>query len=433
MNLGSKGVLFYILMFSVLANADFSYRNSTRVNSLGLRDLSDSSPTSLDRYKVIDLSAKVEVGSSCGEMNVATNLQANLKDLLSDDFFKGVGNQIQSAGGMLALCYLSPSYCAIAKHMRMSSHFLSQLNLDSCALIDKYVDSRVADYDMSKQQCVRKKMSENGRDVKSALEECGNGLSKLEDWAGGKSGPVKANTLIESTAKWAGLRGDDSDRVIQMTKAFVGDTVVTDGKVSVEFGPKSRLTTPREYISEESTTVAEKLNDLMNDIERDEVQGSFSPNTRKKIEDVFEKKLPQDVALEAVRKLYYMPNRSRRDAIRRLSQVVAANNVAQDAEKSLEVLALAARNPNLPPHRQKEAMELRQQLKDSLEATLELRKSGTEQLRTVLASVQEDGSFYESGVSRRNLESQASKTNQGRLKEMFFDCSDSTFCNQGGF
>lgn len=433
MNLRLKSLLICILVMSGFAKADFSYRNSTRVNSLGLRDLSDASPTSLDRYKVIDLSAKVEVGSSCGEMNIATNLQANLKDLLSDDFFKGVGNQIQSAGGMLALCYLSPSYCAIAKHMRMSSHFLSQLNLDSCALIDKYVDSRVADYDMSKQQCVRKKMSENGRDVKAALEECGNGLSKLEDWAGGKNGPVKANTLIESTAKWAGLRGDDSDRVIQMTKAFVGDTVVTDGKVSVEFGPKARLTTPREYISEESTSVAEKLGELMEEIDRDEVQGAFSPQTRKKIADTFEKGLPPDVALEAVRKLYYMPNKSRRDAIRRLSLVVAANNVAQDAEKSLEVLALASRNPNLPPHRQKEAMELRQQLKDSLEATLELRKSGTEQLRTVLASVQEDGSYYESGVTRRNLESQASRTNQGKLKEMFFDCSDSTFCNQGGF
>lgn len=433
MNLRIKCLLYCVFLFSSFANADFSYRNSTRVNSLGLRDLSDSSPTSLDRYKVIDLSAKVEVGSSCGEMNIATNLQANLKDLLSDDFFKGVGNQIQSAGGMLALCYLSPSYCAIAKHMRMSSHFLSQLNLDSCALIDKYVDSRVADYDMSKQQCVRKKMSENGRDVKAALEECGNGLSKLEDWAGGKNGPVKANTLIESTAKWAGLRGDDSERVIQMTKAFVGDTVVTDGKVSVEFGPKARLTTPREYISEESTAVAEKLNDLMEEIDRGEVQGAFSRSTRKKIAETFEKGLPEDVALEAVRKLYYMPNRSRRDAIRRLSQVVAANNVAQDAEKSLEVLALASRNPNLPPHRQKEAMELRQQLKDSLEATLELRKSGNEQLRTVLASVQEDGSFYESGVTRRNLESQVSKTNQGKLREMFFDCSDSTFCNQGGF
>lgn len=433
MNLRIKCLLYCVFLFSSLANADFSYRNSTRVNSLGLRDLSDSSPTSLDHYKVIDLSAKVEVGSSCGEMNIATNLQANLKDLLSDDFFKGVGNQIQSAGGMLALCYLSPSYCAIAKHMRMSSHFLSQLNLNSCALIDKYVDSRVADYDMSKQQCVRKKMSENGRDVKAALEECGNGLSKLEDWAGGKNGPVKANTLIESTAKWAGLRGDDSERVIQMTKAFVGDTVVTDGKVSVEFGPKARLTTPREYISEESIEVAKKLNDLMQEIDRGEVQGAFSPSTRKKIAETFEKGLPDDVALEAVRKLYYMPNRSRRDAIRRLSQVVAANNVAQDAEKSLEVLALASRNPNLPPHRQKEAMELRQQLKDSLEATLELRKSGTEQLRTVLTSVQEDGFYYESRVTRRNLESQVSKTNQGKLREMFFDCSDSTFCNQGGF
>lgn len=420
-------------LFSITAFAEFSYRNSTRVNSMGLRDLSDTSPTALDRYKVIDLSANVEVGTSCGEMNIATNLQSNLKDLLGDDFFKGVGNQIQNAGGMLALCYLSPSYCAIAKHMRMSSHFLSQLNLDSCAMIDKYVDSRVADYDMSKQQCVRKKMSENGRDVKAALEECGQGTGKLEDWAGGKGGPVKANALIGSTAKWAGLKGDDTEKIIQMTKAFVGDTVVANGKAQVEFGPKSRLTTPREYISEESSVVAEKLNDLMDDLEQNEVQGSFSLATRKKINDIFEKGLSQDVALESVRKLSYLPTRARREAVRRLSQVVAMNNVAQDAEKSLEVLALAVRNPNLPPHRQQEAIALREQLKDSLEMTLDMRKSGSDQLREVLGSIKDDGSFYESNVVRRNLEGHASKRNQGRLKEQFFDCSDSTFCNSGGF
>lgn len=421
--------LIFVIFFSIITKADLSYRSSTRVNSLGLRDLSDPNPTSLDRYKVIDLSANVEVGSSCGEMNIATNLQGNLKDLLSDDFFRGVGNQIQSAGGMLALCYLSPSYCAIAKHMRMSSHFLSQLNLDSCSMIDKYVDSRVADYDMSKQQCVRRKMSENGRDVKAALEECGNGLSKLEDWSGGKGGPVKANALIGSTVKWAGLKGEDTERIIEMTKAFVGDTVVADGKVKVEFGAKSRLTTPREYISEESSIITEKLNDLLDDVQKNEVQGSFSASTRKKIGEIFEKSLPQDVAYESVRKLFYLPNRSRKEAVRRLAQVVAANNVAQDAEKSLEVLALASRNPNLPPHRQKEAMELRQQLKESLDMTLDLRKSGSDQLRGVLTTVQEDGSYFESGVARRNLEGHAAKTNQTQLTEMFFDCSDSTFCN----
>lgn len=430
-------ILLYILAMCLLgpyANAEFSYRNSTRVDSLGLRNLSDSRPTSLDRYKAIDLSANVEVGSSCGEMNVATNLQANLRDLLSDDFFKGVGNQIQSAGGMLALCYLSPSYCAIAKHMRMSSHFLSQLNLDSCSMIDKYVDSRVADYDMSKQQCVRKQMAENGRDVKAALEACGRGqrLDKLEDWAGGKGGPVKANALIESTAKWAGLKGDDSDRIVKMTKAFVGDTVVANGGVKVEFGEKSRLTTPREYISQESLVVAEKLNDLIDELNRDDDQVNFSLQTKKKIGEVFQNSLTQDVAMDTVRKLSYLPTRSRREAVQRLAQSVAANNVTQDAEKSLEVLALAARNPNLPPHRQQEAIDLRQQLKDSLEVTLDMRKSGGEQLREVLGSIQKEGTYYESGMVRRNFEGQASKHNQRRLKSLFFDCSDSTFCDAGG-
>lgn len=430
--------IFSILIFmsglsSLAAGSEFSYRNSTRVNSMGLRNLSNTDPTSLDSYKIVNMSANVEVGTSCGEMNISTNLQSNLKDLLGDDFFKGVGNQIQGAGGMLALCYLSPSYCSIAKHMRMSSHFLSQLNLDSCAMIDKYVDNRVADYDMSKQQCVRKKMGENGRDVKAALEECGSGnpADQMGDWAGGKGGKVNANELIGSTAKWAGLSGADSNRIIQMTKAFVGDTVVVDGGVRVEFGGKSRLTSPREYISEQSISVAERLNTLVDDLNGDNPQTSFSNLTKKKIVDIFEKGLPDDVAEETVRRLSYLPNRSRREAVQRLAQAVAVNNVTQDAEKSLEVLTLASRNPNLPPHRQKEAIELRQQLKDSLEMALDMKKSGSEQLREVLGSIQKDGSYYESGVVRRSLEGQASSHNKGRLNDMFFDCSDSTFCSGG--
>ena len=424
----------FLVVLAPTAKAEFSYRDSTRLDTMGLRSFSNMESTSLDRYKVVNLSANIEVGTSCGEMNIATNLQSNMRDLLGDNFFKGLGNQIQGAGGMLALCYLSPSYCAIAKHMRMSSHFLSQLNLDSCAMIDKYVDSRVADYDMSKQQCVRKRMSENGQDVKAALQACGRGqvLDTLEDWAGGKGGPVKANALIGSTAKWAGLKDDESDRIVEMTKAFVGDTVVANGGVQVEFGPKSRLTTPREYIREESSLVAEKLNDLIDGFSKGDSSGSLDPATRKKIAEVFQKGLPEDVALETVRKLSFLPTRARRDAVERLAQAVAANNVTQDAEKSLEVLALAARNPNLPPHRQQEANELRRQLKDSLEMTLDMKKSGGEQLREVLSSIQSEGGFHESSVVRRNLEGQASQHNDARLKDLYFDCSDATFCNSGG-
>ena len=427
-------VFIFFQLFTIQVHADFSYRDSTRLKlqTPQLIDLGKGESSSLDKYKVIDLSASVEVGSSCGEMNVATNLQSNLKDLLSDDFFKGVGNTIQNAGGMLALCYLSPSYCSIAKHLRLSSHFLSQLNLDSCALVDKYVDNRISDYEITRQQCVRQAMQQNGGNVKAALEKCGQSGVELADWSGGKNGKVGSNALIESTAKWAGLKGEDATRIIDLTKSFVGDTVLARGGVGVEFGSRKKLTSPREFVELEGKLVEEKLAEIVYDVSQsDTSEWNLNSRMRTRIEETVGSNIPPDVAYEVVRKLSFMPIRARESAIRQLAKAVASNRVALDAEKSLEVLSLAARNPNLPPHRQQEAIALREQLKDSVEMTLELRKSEKTKLAEVISSIHQEGEKFESGVSRRNMEGDASRLNDQRLKQMFFDCSDPVFCEGG--
>lgn len=417
------------------AFADFSYKDSTRASfeSPKLMDFGDGGPTALDKYKVVDLSANVGVGSSCGEMNVSTNLRSNLNDLMDDNLFKGLGNKIQSAGGMLALCYLSPSYCSIAKHMRMSAHFLSQLNLDSCALIDKYTDSRVSDYELSRQQCVRQTMQQNGQDVKAALEECGQGSKKLDltDWSGGKKGAVQTNALIDSTAKWAGLSGDDASRIVDITKAFVGDTVVAHGGVEVEFGSRKKMTTPRELITEETKKTGDRLNEVIDDMERNDPSENLTNQLKNRIRDTFDGTLSAEMAVETARKLSFMPTVRRQEAVRSLSRAIAANRVLRDAEKSMEVLSLAARNPNLPQARQQEAVILRQQLKDSIDTTLELRRAQSDQLAQVLSSIHKEGGGFESDVSRRSLESEAAEQNQERLKGLFFDCSDNVFCAGG--
>jgi hypothetical protein len=420
-----------ILAITPGAFADFSYRDSTVVGKMNLYNFGDHKQSDLDRYKVVDLSANVSVGSTCGEMNIATNLQSNLKDLLSDDFFKGLGNRIQSAGGMLALCYMSPSYCAIAKHMRMSAHFLSQLNLDSCSLIDKYTDSRVQDYEMTKQQCVRQTMANNGQDVKDAMEHCASGSRNLDltDWSGGNS-VVKANDLIESTVKWAGLKGGDMSHIVDSTKAFVGDTVVARGGVDVDFGSRKKLTTPRELIFEETKAAGDKLNEVIDDLwatGRPRMTNQLS----QKVDNVFGDTMSPEMARETVRKLAFMPTMKRREAVEKLSRAIASDRVVKDAEKSVEILSLAARNPNLPPARQAEAATLRQQLKDSLDMTLAMRKKESDQLSTVLSDIHEEGNAFEGDVSRRSLESDAAQKNDQRLKGLYFDCSDNVFCGGG--
>jgi hypothetical protein len=417
-----------VLLLTRAAAAEFSYRDSQRVSNPKLFNFGSNSSGSLDNYKVIDLSANVQVGASCGEMNVATNLQSNLNDLLGDDFFKGVGNKIQSAGGMLALCYLSPSYCAIAKHMRLSSHFLSQLNLDSCSMIDKYIDTRVSDYEISKQQCVRGRMEANGNNVKSALEECSGKADELMDWSGKSSGPVKANALLDSTAKWAGINGEDASHTLAVTKALVGETVVARGGVEVEFGERKKLITPREMINEVGRDNEKILEEILTEIDGNRTSWDNNAETREKVEKVFAGQMSSTTALSTLRKLSHLPFRQRSEAVSRLSKALASHQVVKDAEKSLELLGLAARNPNLPPARQQEAVALREQLKDQLDLTVRMRSQNEDDLGNVIESISSEGDYFEDGVIRRRLESDSSARGRARVSESYFDCSDKAFC-----
>lgn len=429
-----KLIILLALMLPFSGVAEVSYQSSRRLSLKGheLLNLSKDRTSALDNYKVIDLSANIEVGASCGEMNVATNLKANLKDLLDDQFFNGLGNKIQNAGGMLALCYLSPSYCAIAKHMRMSSHFLSQLNLDSCSMIDKYTDSRVADYELTKQQCVRQEMDRNGRDVKSALEKCSNGADALMDWSGASSGTVASNDLLGATAKWAGMSGDDVDRLLDSTKAMVGNTVVAKGGMQVDFGSREKLVTPRELIAETAEEQSRRIGELVGEMSSSEGRTMARASLDQKLSETFGPEMDGTVAYEVARKLSYMPRTARNQAVGRLSKALASERVVQNAEKSIEILSLASRNPNLPPTRQQEAIQLRQQLKDQLAMTLEMRKGERDQLANVIAAIGSEGGEFEGDYGRRNLESASARQNGTRLKELFYDCSDGVFCKNGG-
>jgi len=132
---------------------------------------------------------------------------------------------------------MSPTWCAILKHTQVSANFLSQMRLDQCALIDRYTDSRTDDYYRERQECVRQKIADNGGNLEQAMGECQGGVygANLANWAGQSGGgKTPVSKLIESSAKWAGLSGPEATRTTDLLKAFVGDTVVASGNVSVE-------------------------------------------------------------------------------------------------------------------------------------------------------------------------------------------------------
>ena len=205
-----------------------------------------------DTQKPIDLNASIGVGSDCGKMNFQATLQSSLQNMLNAKYFADIGKDILPGATMLTICYFSPTWCAILKHSQLNANFLSQIRLDQCALIDKYVDSRVEDFYQERQTCVHRAIDSNGGNMDQAMESCqGNNFwnADLTNWAGSKNGEkASTNRLIDSSAQWAGMNGPESTGTMNLLKAFVGDTVVSRGSVSVEYGPGDRPL-PQEPIS----------------------------------------------------------------------------------------------------------------------------------------------------------------------------------------
>ena len=65
--------------------------------------------------------------------------------------------------------------------------------------------------------------------------------------------------MIESSAKWAGFNSEEAKRSVGLLKALVGDTVIGNGRVSVEYGPSKNALTPRTRLYEIVKDTYEKL------------------------------------------------------------------------------------------------------------------------------------------------------------------------------
>lgn len=420
--------IFFVIAGMVISPsiyADLNYRNTTRIGNTDLYDLNFGREARLNDYKVIDLSASVNVGSNCGQMDVGANLRANMREFLNGDFFQGVGNQIVDAGGLLALCYLSPSMCSITKGLRLESSLASEMNLSACSMIEKYQDQQIAVYERERSQCMRSELQRNGNNVKLALKACGsnNYEHNLADWSGGDKN-VNLNRLIESTAKWAGLKGDDAERTVELTKAFVGDTVIGRGGVEVDFGARKRIVSPSEIIEEEKLYLAKGLNSLFKDYDENWTIKD------EEIKKVFEDRLPLPVAKNLVQKLSFLPYQDREMAISKLAKSIATQSGVDKVEKSMEVLLLASRNPNIPDAQRLEAKQLSEQLKDSLELGVHAKSKEYAGLERVVSQITEEGQKYEDWENQDSIGVEKAHFSRKSLEQEYMDCSDKVFCSE---
>ena len=386
-------------------------------------------------FQIVDLNVDLGFGADCGKVDFKKTMRASLKNLLDAKYFGDLGRDIVGASPLLLTCYFSPTWCAILKHLRTSAHYVSQMRLDQCALIDKYTDDRSEDFYKERQSCVRQKIKSDDGDLESAMDSCKNVYDiDLTNWAGkGQGEKAETNRLIESSAKWAGLEGEDATKAVGLTKAFVGDTVVSKGQVSIDYGPRKSALTPYTHLAGLQKAKEEDLCEgFLRKIERDSHRKSVdeivSDSDLSKISGNSKVQLIDRQTIEA---LAYMPRAQRLHACRKLADGIALTIFTNDLNKSLDVLTVASQNPNLPPNRRQEIERKRQALKESVEMTLELQRQRSEPLNRVVSQINRDGSEWRTRAGERVIEADSAKMNSERTRMILMDCADGIMCERG--
>jgi hypothetical protein len=427
---------------SISATAkDFNYRHSSEMTSSDylFKERSNLNDSVFDNYQTIELGFNLGIGADCGKVDFKSTLQGTLKNLLDAKYFESVGNNILAASPMLLTCYFSPTWCSILKHTRVNANFLSQMRLDQCALIDKYVDNRTEDFKKERQSCVHQAIQRNGGNMENAMKECQSGSDysvDLANWAGSRFGSKAGkNKLIDSSAKWAGFTSSEAQRSVGLLQALVGDTVVGKGQISVEYGPrrKGHHTQKRGFYEIEKDTYENLCKGLLKKIDRNNnrlsIDRLISQDELKKVGGT---NTEPYIDLQTLRYLSFMPFIKRGSYCRKLSSSIAMTKFSDEMNQSLDMLNIMEQNPNLPANRKSEIADKRKKLKDSIESTLQLQDAKNTPLNTVVSQITKEGRFYQGRVTERTFDNEANRINSERSQGEFFDCSDGILCDQGG-
>jgi hypothetical protein len=423
---------------ALATDPDYNYRNQTEFTSGDYlyQNQSMRRDPVFDHYRTVDLGVDLGIGSDCGRVDFRNTLQATLRNILDSRYFGDVGKDIMAGSLMLSTCYFSPTWCAILKHSQISANFMSQLRLNQCSIMDKYTDSRVNDYYEERQRCVHKEIENNGGNIEAAMQTCNSSRmwdTNLTNWSGAKYGETSSsNKLIESSAKWAGFDTQDGgDRTIKMVQSLVGDTVISRGVVSVDYGDKPFGITPRTHLAGIEREVRDNLCDTF--LQRVDDAGPAGVNAVVRSADI-KKITGADFPIldqQTLRNLAIMPYKKRALYCQRLANSVAASRFSEDMNRSLDVLSVASQNPNLPDKRRKEIMDKRDALKLSVDATLELQRERNAPLNQVISQINQEGTAIRDTLSSERVERDQSMQESETARRRLFDCADGVFCDSG--
>ncbi len=386
-----------------------------------------------DNFRTIELNVDIGIGSDCGRINIKNTLRAALKNVLDSKYLEDMGRDILAASPMLLTCYFSPTWCAILKHAQLKANLLAQLRLNQCNAINKFMDQKVSDYYEERSECVQKSIKANDGNFETAMESCQNhGEIDFKNWSGSDT-KTKENRLIESTAEWAGFKGDQAKRVVDLTKSFVGDTIIKSGSISVDFGPSQVQFTPRTYLMDVKTSSFKKLcQDLLPKIIN---AGGYRANIYRIVSDDDLKSVSGSNAFtldrQTLMSLSYMPYKKRAIACRKLSDALAMGTYTEDMGKTLDFISSKlVTNPHLPTQKQFDVDRKRQAFKDQIELTLAMENQNSSPLNTVLYQINKDGEKYINTASRREIQSDQDTHLNRQIDNLFFDCADGLGCTQ---
>jgi len=415
------------------ANNDLDYRN---VGTLSPSDYLLGShgrgrDPVFDEYRTIDLSLDIGLGADCGRISIENTMRAALKNILDARYLGDMGKDIMAASPMLLTCYFSPTWCSILKHSRIQSNFLAQLRMNQCKAIDSYTDSKVSEFYEQRAECVRKANQKSGGNFEQSMESCKNYLdADIANWSG--DGKSAENRLIESTAKWAGFKGASADRVVNLTKSFIGDTIIKRGSLSIDYGPHRVQLTPRTYLMDVRKDTFSKLcgGVVKNIVDR----GGYRSNVYNLISDDDLKGLSGGadhnlIDRQTILSLAYLPHNKREIACRKLSDALAMNIFSDDMGRTVDFASSKlTSNPHLPTKRQDEAIRKTRVLKDQIEMTLALEKQNSEPLNQVLQQINKEGEKYQRIVVDEEMKVDRSSELTKRMDNLFFDCADGIGC-----
>jgi hypothetical protein len=256
----------------------------------------------------------------------------------------------------------------------------------------------------------------------------------LANWSGSKYGEKSSsNKLIGDSARWAGFDTQaGGSGAVKLVQSLVGDTVVSRGKVSVEYGDKPFGITPRTHLAGIERDVQEKLctsllrkvddagpsraNAIIRDTDIKAITGSDSPLLDR----------------QTIRNLTVMPYKTRALYCLRLANSIAASRFSEDMNRSLDVLSIASQNPNLPDRRRKEIADKRDSLRQSIEATLELQRERNSPLNQVVAQINQEGTAIREDLSEERIVRDGASLESQSARRRLFDCADGVMCESNG-